>query len=247
MTKLRIVSDLHFEFHKDGGRSLVNEVTQGDFDVLILAGDIGDFRTFYQAVTLLSTAVAPRPVLMVLGNHEAYGSSLELAFEEAEKVKEVCSNLTILEQSVCEIQGQRFIGCTLWYPHPIQLPADAQMGDFEYIEGGLQWVHERAKASAKFLRETIQPGDVVITHMVPHLKSIAKKFERSPINGYFIHNVGDVVEHGDAKLWIHGHTHTSHDYVVGKTRVVCNPFGYVNSRLPGEPNRDFDPTLTVEV
>jgi len=29
------------------------------------------------------------------------------------------------------------------------------------------------------------------------------------------------------KLWVHGHTHDPYDYVIGETRVVCNPRGYI--------------------
>ncbi len=46
---------------------------------------------------------------------------------------------------------------------------------------------------------------------------------------------------GGLKLWIHGHTHATADYYVGGTRVIANPHGY------GLENRDFDPTLIVEV
>jgi hypothetical protein len=28
------------------------------------------------------------------------------------------------------------------------------------------------------------------------------------------------------KLWTHGHTHEDFDYMVGSTRVFCNPRGY---------------------
>jgi hypothetical protein len=28
-------------------------------------------------------------------------------------------------------------------------------------------------------------------------------------------------------LWTHGHTHEDFDYMIGTTRVVCNPRGYV--------------------
>jgi hypothetical protein len=30
------------------------------------------------------------------------------------------------------------------------------------------------------------------------------------------------------KLWTHGHTHELFDYMIGDTRVVCNPRGYIN-------------------
>ena len=28
------------------------------------------------------------------------------------------------------------------------------------------------------------------------------------------------------KLWIHGHMHNRSDYMIGDTRIVCNPRGY---------------------
>jgi Icc-related predicted phosphoesterase len=43
------------------------------------------------------------------------------------------------------------------------------------------------------------------------------------------------------RLWIHGHTHTSFDYMIGDTRVVANPHGY-----PGE-NEEFNPSVIVEI
>lgn len=42
-------------------------------------------------------------------------------------------------------------------------------------------------------------------------------------------------------LWIHGHVHELLDYVIGGTRVLCNPRGY-----PGE-NPAFDPVMTIDV
>jgi hypothetical protein len=44
-------------------------------------------------------------------------------------------------------------------------------------------------------------------------------------------------------LWIHGHTHTSFDYEINGTRVVCNPRGYAPVLL----NPGFDPAFTVEI
>jgi predicted phosphodiesterase len=34
-----------------------------------------------------------------------------------------------------------------------------------------------------------------------------------------------IIDHGP-DLWVHGHTHKSFDYMLGKTRVIVNPFGY---------------------
>jgi hypothetical protein len=58
------------------------------------------------------------------------------------------------------------------------------------------------------------------------------------------------------QLWIHGHTHSSFDYVVAGTRVVCNPRGYARG-LGSDPeqasptlsfeNPEFQPALVVEI
>jgi hypothetical protein len=44
------------------------------------------------------------------------------------------------------------------------------------------------------------------------------------------------------KLWIHGHTHDSFDYMVGETRVICHPKGY-----PKENNYDGYKPLVIEI
>ena len=36
------------------------------------------------------------------------------------------------------------------------------------------------------------------------------------------------------KLWVHGHTHSSFDYNIHGTRVVCNPRGYEDHDLNPE-------------
>lgn len=43
------------------------------------------------------------------------------------------------------------------------------------------------------------------------------------------------------RIWLHGHIHSSSDYVVGTTRILANPHGY------GFENRAFNAQLIVEV
>jgi Icc-related predicted phosphoesterase len=52
-----------------------------------------------------------------------------------------------------------------------------------------------------------------------------------------------VIEKYQPAIWCHGHTHTSYDYKIGETRIICNPRGYAEL----EPNLDFIPDLIVEV
>ena len=43
-------------------------------------------------------------------------------------------------------------------------------------------------------------------------------------------DAGEVLASAGARLWLHGHTHAPRDYVVGTTRVVCNPRGYPHEK-----------------
>ena len=45
------------------------------------------------------------------------------------------------------------------------------------------------------------------------------------------------------KLWTHGHTHHAFDYVIGETRVVCNPRGYEGYEGP----TGWDPNKVIEI
>lgn len=255
--KLRIVSDLHFEFQADGGRHLAKEIaTSGpDFDVLCVAGDIGTWTTVRKALRILCEAVGDKPVFFVAGNHEYYGGHFDTggghhAFAEAQAFNK---NLQWLGPRISDIQnrrvghhlGQRFIGCTLWFRHDGR--RHPGLADFSEISGCAENVDTRAKVEALALSQLVGPNDVVLTHHLPHPNSISPRFTGSDFNRFFLHDVSPIVEHAGAKLWIHGHTHTSCDYVVGSTRVVCNPFGYAVVGDPHEPNPAFDPGFTVEI
>jgi Icc-related predicted phosphoesterase len=51
-----------------------------------------------------------------------------------------------------------------------------------------------------------------------------------------------ILEH-QPRLWIHGHTHETFDYRIGKTRIICNPRGYA----PNDMNQDFKAGFVVEI
>lgn len=245
--KLRIASDLHFEFMRDGGDSLLTELIHEDFDVLVLAGDVCSFKGLNNTLGRICEAVSPRPVVFVLGNHEAYGGSWMAAVEVLRRVEARCPNLHGLEQQTVTLMGQRFVGCTLWYPHSgVPGRMDRSIGDFQAIKDVYDFLPDTARSSAAFLAQTVQPGDVVVTHYLPHPLSVHPQYQGSPLNRYFLHNLQHTVENNGAKLWAHGHTHKSMDYRAGTTRVVCNPFGYIGG-MAGEPNDRFNGSFTVEV
>jgi Icc-related predicted phosphoesterase len=70
---------------------------------------------------------------------------------------------------------------------------------------------------------------VVVTHHAPSSGSIAEWYKHDTLmNGAFHSDLSEfIMDRPQIKLWTHGHMHNVSDYIVGETRVVCNPRGYV--------------------
>jgi Icc-related predicted phosphoesterase len=103
--------------------------------------------------------------------------------------------------------------------------------DHTFIRGELSKPHERAT--------------VVVTHHAPHPQSIQPRHQGSALAPAFVSNRNTLIEEYQPELWIHGHDHGSHDYRVGRTRVLANQAGYPNVHGDRE-NRVFNPLCLVE-
>lgn len=69
---------------------------------------------------------------------------------------------------------------------------------------------------------------VMVTHHSPSMLSVHEKYKGSNLNyAYSSANELFVMNHPQIKYWVHGHTHESFDYMLGDTRIVCNPRGYI--------------------
>ena len=76
---------------------------------------------------------------------------------------------------------------------------------------------------------TQDPGSyVVVVHHAPSSLSIAERFKADTLmNGAFRSELDDFIEaRPQIRLICHGHMHNNSDYMIGETRVVCNPRGY---------------------
>ncbi len=250
--RIRVLSDLHLEF-RDWTPPPVMA------DVVVLAGDIhaGALGLEWARRHFPST-----PVVYVAGNHEFYGNTLqEISAELRNEGRRL--DIAVLDASAVVIEGVRFLGAPLWTdfalygrePHRVARAmsiAKYGMNDFRVIrfakEGLLRPEHTRAihLEHARWLQEKLaEPFEgptVVVTHFLPHSRSIHAKYEGDGMNAAFASDLNHLVR-PPVRLWIHGHTHESCDYTVNGTRVVCNPRGY----LPMEPNAAFQPDLVVEV
>ena len=71
---------------------------------------------------------------------------------------------------------------------------------------------------------------VVVGHHAPSKGSEHPKYKHDQLmNGAYNSRLEDfILARPGIKLWTHGHTHEDFDYMIGSTRVVCNPRGYIN-------------------
>jgi hypothetical protein len=69
---------------------------------------------------------------------------------------------------------------------------------------------------------------VVIGHHTPSHNSCHPRYKDDQVmNGGYHSDLSEfILDRPGIKLWTHGHTHELFDYMIGDTRVVCNPRGY---------------------
>ena len=92
---------------------------------------------------------------------------------------------------------------------------------------------EDHKLMLKFIDETTKDNTkkyVVVGHHAPSKQSTKPRYKNDVImNGGYSTDLSEfILDRPQIKMWTHGHTHDGFDYMVGSTRVVCNPRGYIN-------------------
>jgi predicted phosphodiesterase len=249
--KLNVLSDLHLS----RGELAVPDT---DADVVVLAGDLGRPE---RAIGWASRIA--KPVLYVAGNHEFYGGSIEGTMAELKRLARG-TRVRVLDDEEALIDGVRFLGTTLWTDVRVAGEGEARtaamreavrfMRDFSAVRIGEATFTPEASASlfarhaawlAARLAEPHRGPTVVITHHAPSAGSIHPRFQCSPLNSCFVSDAERLIDASRVRLWIHGHTHDSFDYVVNGTRVLCNPRGYAKDGVNENPA--FDPGLLVEI
>ena len=233
--RIQIISDVHSEFHQDGGRSFACSLDTTGVDVLVVAGDLG-LMGFNLPILRGLCARYPH-VVFVLGNHEFYGHSREQVLRLCDQAKGQLRNLHPLENATVTIEGQRFVGSTLWFPDSHEARGRQNLlNDYTQIQDFETWVYGLNQHSIQYLSDTVCSTDVVVTHHIPTFQGVAAKWRGSPLNHYFVCPLDALIQARQPRLWIFGHTHESHDSQMGQTRLVCNPFGYLRQ----EENPAFD-------
>ena len=250
--KLRILSDLHLDISDFS-------ITPGDEDVLVLAGDMSESKEKFVSLIDQYTRDCqaknlPNFIIVVLGNHDYYGSDLDSTDEyyydlfNTEKYRRVI----FLQNDYATINGFVFYGATLWtnIPKGDDLRIERSIMDYrrisDFTPDVCRSVHEMCvQGLEKVLKTFWDKKVVVITHHLPSFRSIDSRYKSSGINSAYATNLDELVAKKNVKLWIHGHTHMNQDYTLGDTRVLCNPRGYVdNGRAE---NENFREDFIVEI
>lgn len=264
--RILTISDLHMDHRPDW--TMPSEWP--DFDVAVFAGDINGSPS--EGMRWLRTVPGLEycEIIFVPGNHEYYARDID---EEEERAIEAArqTGIHLLNGSaVPVIDGVRFVGATLWTDYELygdrvkaMQAAEYMMNDHRLIRK--KWDGQTAKflprdALARHTRERAwieeqlkipHPGrTVVVTHHGVGHESVHPRFAGDQVTPAFSSDLSELIERYAPQLWIHGHTHDGFDYVLGQTRVVCNPKGYgpdISRGLRRTENPVFDPSKVVNV
>ena len=209
-------------------------------------------------------------VIFVVGNHEHYHGDFAKTVPHFRDVLGYLPNLHILEKETWVLDDITFIGGTLWTDmnrrdnrtlHDIS----RMMNDFRCVdnsaktEDGRGWPGRFNTIDAAndhdvmvaFVRATVEANPagryVVVGHHAPSRLSTHPKYQDQFImNGGYSSQLDDfILDHPQIKLWTHGHTHHPFDYVIGETRIVCNPRGYEADGY--SEGTGWDPEKVIEV
>ena len=99
-----------------------------------------------------------------------------------------------------------------------------------------KWSPEASVVEHKLMLDTIKATVesntdckyVVIGHHAPSKLSTKPKYQKDVmVNGAYSSELSEfILDHPQIKVWTHGHTHDVFDYMIGGTRIICNPRGY---------------------
>jgi predicted phosphodiesterase len=184
-------------------------------------------------------------VIYIAGNHEFYHGRWKASLDHLREECNKFPNVYFLENDVKVINDITFIGATLWTDcnkgDPLTLHALTDMlNDYRVIRNDelgftklrpahSMYRHQQTLSYLKAVLPDMKDNKVVfVGHHTPSHQSIHEKYKGDMLmNGGYHSELSEfILDHPEIVLWTHGHTHEPFDYMIGNTRVVCNPRGY---------------------
>lgn len=185
-------------------------------------------------------------VIYIAGNHEFYHGKWQQTLKVLADECAQFPNVYFLECDTKKIDDVVFIGGTLWTDmnggDPLTMHAIRDtMNDFRLIRVETADYRKmspvdtvvRHKQMLQYIKHVIMEKPdtkfVVVGHHAPSKLSTHPNYKNEYLmNSAYSSDLSEfILDHPQIVLWTHGHTHHPFDYVLGQTRVVCNPRGYV--------------------
>lgn len=240
--KVFLTSDLHLECD-----TKTSDVKIPKCDLIILAGDISHMGHALKYASGLAQEHAV-PVIFVPGNHEYYGKDY---VEQTALAREFSAeNVYVLMNDTVEFDGVRFIGSTLWSDFSAGAKNDQwtimqnrkfagnYINDFHVIKHSEsnnrrlkpEFVRDLNYEAMRYFKQQLDQGfdgtTVVVTHFSPSITLEDPQFKGSPASPYFNANCDELIKEYEPDFWFFGHTHSSVEAVIGKTKIFANQYGY---------------------
>lgn len=257
--KLQLLSDLHLETEE-----FEPEPAPGA-ELLVLAGDIDSSWEGLERF-----AGWPVPVLFVPGNHEFDGREFT---QVVPALREVCAKagMQMLYRETAVLTGadgrrMRFVATPRWSDFDLFGVKERERAMraavyFMRIMGAQRYgrpfdeqaMRDEGLACRDWLEAALaEPSTgrwdatVVLTHFAPSLRSADPRYGERAGTASFCNADDDLLPRAD--LWLHGHLHCRHDYLVERagcrpTRVVCQARGLFDK---GECE-GFDPLKCIDI
>jgi hypothetical protein len=205
--RLQYLSDLHLEKTGTFPRLPVRA------PYLALLGDIGDPTSPTYRDFLEYCSDRFRQVFVLMGNHECYDRSYVSATRAISDVCESRPNLIYLNRCLREVDGYLLLGATLW--SEINPLTALHLRDFTRIHrsnGALityedyrRW-HYLDRSWLERVIPNCHHPIIVLTHHLPSMSLIAKKYEAYPYNDAFATSLVHLIQ-DPVKAWLCGHSH----------------------------------------
>lgn len=184
-------------------------------------------------------------IVYIAGNHEFYHGKWPISYSYLREETANFNNIYFMEKESIVIKSVPFICCTLWTSmndadSNTILICKENMSDYHSIRNNKDNYRKLTPNDTikdhynalDFLRSEIDQyrntKSVVVTHHAPSKKSTKPGYEENKeIGGAYSTDLEKLIgDNEHISFWLHGHTHSRHQYTVGKTTVVCNPRGY---------------------
>jgi hypothetical protein len=202
--------------------------------------------------------------IYVMGNHEHYGFQFHKTYNYIQS--QLPDNVFLLENETHIVEDVTFVGATLWTDMNkgdalTKFHVSQAMNDYRevtmfnesknlYHRLTPDRTEQEHHNSRQYIQHVVSKNPsgkfVVVTHHAPSKMSIKPRYAGDHLmNGAYSSELGDfILDHPQIKVWTHGHTHDTFDYMIGSTRILCNPRGYAGYEMRSQ---EFDPGFGFDV